>query len=105
MTDAAIDNFSPSEVKGLLDESLRPALLKFGFVEDHSLVDLKLVLGFLASAVCAGVGLISNTRPFQQTKSEITIGVVAFFALYSMYLLHVTFVERGIVYTGINKVT
>ena len=69
------------------------------FKEDHSLMDLKLAIGYIACIIGGGGGGYSYLRPFEETKILVAVCCATYFLLLGV-LTYLAYYEGGRVFTG-----
>ncbi|KAJ3326890.1 Signal peptidase complex subunit 2 [Blyttiomyces sp. JEL0837] len=99
-----INNYNAAEVKHTLDDSIRRILVDdYGYSEDHTHTDRKLIMGYGACLFAAGATIYSYFIPYPECKLVLIVSVAAYFLMNGAMLLYALYVEKECVFLGIKR--
>ncbi|EHL02443.1 putative Signal peptidase complex subunit SPC2 [Glarea lozoyensis 74030] len=98
----ALTNNIP-DLKNTTDDALPVYLNSLGFVQSHTLTDVRLGLGYSAFALCAATFYWDYTYGFDSTKFYTTIAVAVYTILNTALTFWIWGVEKNTVYVGTHK--
>ncbi|KAL7276310.1 hypothetical protein RUND412_000724 [Rhizina undulata] len=89
-----------TELKNTTDDAIAPFLKSLGFKQNHTLTDVRLVLGFTACAIAGATFYHDWTAGFEKAKTLTLYAVIAYFVLNTALTWWIMWVEGGKVYVG-----
>lgn len=95
-----VNIFSLTELKHASDDTIPATLAKLGYRQSHTLMDVRLLLGYVGVVAAALAGGYDYKVGFERAKPYTTLGVATYFLFYGAMNLWQWFVERGTVYVG-----
>lgn len=95
-----VNIFSLVELKNTSDDVIPPTLAKLGYKQSHTLMDVRLILGYIGVIAAALAGGYDYKVGFEKAKGYTLIGVVIYFICYGGMNYWQFFVEKGTVYVG-----
>jgi len=99
-----IDKWDGSAVKNALDDAVRKVLTeKFHYIENHSLMDGRLIICGLAVGIAMFALLWDYVYPFPQSRTVLILCVLSYFLLMGVLTLYTTFKEKGIFLVAVKK--
>ncbi|EPE31596.1 hypothetical protein GLAREA_12352 [Glarea lozoyensis ATCC 20868] len=98
-----ISVYSLADLKNTTDDALPVYLNSLGFVQSHTLTDVRLGLGYSAFALCAATFYWDYTYGFDSTKFYTTIAVAVYTILNTALTFWIWGVEKNTVYVGTHK--
>ncbi|KAG0127996.1 signal peptidase complex subunit 2 [Tuber indicum] len=88
------------ELKNTSDDSIAPYLKSKGWKQNHTLTDVRLVLGFSAVIIAGGTFYYDYTLGFDKTKVMTLYAVIAYFVANTILTWWIWGMESGKVYVG-----
>ncbi|CCG81691.1 Predicted protein [Taphrina deformans PYCC 5710] len=95
-----VNIFSLTELKNASDDTIPATLRKMGYTQSHTLMDVRLLLGYIGVVAAALAGGYDYKVGFEKAKGYTLIGVLTYFLFYGGMNAWQYFVERGTVYVG-----
>lgn len=95
-----VNIFSLTELKNASDDTIPLTLEKLGYKQSHTLMDVRLALGYGGVIAAALAGAYDYKVGFEKAKVYTLIGVVIYFLCYGSMNIWQFFVEKGTVYVG-----
>ncbi|KAJ8098362.1 signal peptidase complex subunit 2 [Lipomyces tetrasporus] len=88
------------DLKNATDDEIVKILTNKGYTQVFTLVDVRLVIGFLSVLVAAAAGGYDYFVGFEKAKTYTTIGVSVYFLLNMALTAWMMYVEKGTIYQG-----
>lgn len=95
-----VNVYSLTELKNASDDTIPLTLEKLGYRQSHTLMDVRLALGYVGVIAAALAGAYDYKVGFEKAKGFTLIGVIVYFVCYGGMNIWQYFVEKGTVYAG-----
>jgi signal peptidase complex subunit 2 len=102
-TFSASSPLTPVDLKNTSDDVIPTYLNSLGFVQSHTLSDIRLAIGYTAFAICAACFCWDYTFGFESTKYYSAVAVALYSVLNGALTYWIWAVEKGTLYVGTNK--
>ncbi|KAK9449068.1 signal peptidase complex subunit 2 [Limtongia smithiae] len=93
---------SVSDMKNATDDEIVKIFASKGYKQIFTLLDVRLLLGYLSVFVAVAAGLYDFYAGFEAAKMQTAVGVMVYFVLNVLMAAWVALAEKGIIYQG-NK--
>ena len=97
-----VNIYNLNELKHTTDDQISKALASLDYVQDHRLMDVRLLFGYIGVIAAALAGGWDYKVGFEKAKVYTLLGVMIYFIFYGAMNFWQYFVERGIVYEGVK---
>ncbi|KAH8150409.1 uncharacterized protein LAJ45_05620 [Morchella importuna] len=87
-------------LKNTTDDMIAPYLKSLGYKQNHTLTDVRLVIGFAACAIAGVTFYYDWTAGFEAVKGGTLYAVIAYFILNTALTFWIWLVEGGTIYVG-----
>jgi len=98
-----VNNANLSELKNACDDAVKKLMQSHQFTEQHQHTDVRLVLGWLSVFIAAGSSGWSYKVGFEESKTVVTLSVLAYAVLYGIQMLYSYYIEGHTIYVGKRK--
>lgn len=99
-----IDKWDSAAVKNALDDAAKKVMKdKFGYVESHKLMDMRLLICTVAVGFSLFALIWDFLRPFPESRPVLIMCVLSYFVLMGVLTVYTTYVEKGIFLVALQK--
>ena len=99
-----VDKWDGTAVKNSLDDAVKEILTKkLNYVEDHTLMDWRLAICFVAVVVAMFALIMDYFNPFPASKTILILCVATYFVLMMILTVYTTYCEKGIFVVALQK--